>query len=172
MKQLKKSACVYIVLGGNAMPQERAAQFWTNGGRRIGRYSNKMQAYRQYCTLRIQEECSKAGFFKEKTPLRADLYCFLSVPASRTKKFRELVDQRAAYPIVKPDNDNLYKAITDSAEGVAFANDSQIISTAIHKRYTNDNPFSVLVLSVVENDEDSIIWDVYDKFKRHRNVLD
>ena len=93
MKQLKNSDCVYIVLGGNAMPQERAAQFWTNGGRRIGRYSNKMQAYRQYCTLRIQEECSKAGFFKEKTPLRADLYCFLSVPASRTKKFRELVDQ-------------------------------------------------------------------------------
>lgn len=32
MKQLKKSDCVYIVLGGNAMPQERAAQFWTNGG--------------------------------------------------------------------------------------------------------------------------------------------
>lgn len=27
MKQLKNSDCVYIVLGGNAMPQERAAQF-------------------------------------------------------------------------------------------------------------------------------------------------
>ena len=87
---------------------------------------------------------------------KRQVYIFLPVPASKSKKFKAAVDVGAEFPKVKPDCDNLFKNITDAAEGLAFDTDSRIVSVNIHKRYTNGAPFAVLRLTEV-NEEITVL---------------
>ena len=90
------------------------------------------------------------------SPCFCEVYIFLPVPASKSKKFKAAVDVGAEFPKVKPDCDNLFKNITDAAEGLAFDTDSRIVSVHIHKRYTNGAPFAVLRLTEV-NEEITVL---------------
>jgi Holliday junction resolvase RusA-like endonuclease len=39
------------------------------------------------------------------------------------------------YPAKKPDIDNVVKSVTDALNGLAYGDDSQIVSLYVHKRY-------------------------------------
>jgi Holliday junction resolvase RusA-like endonuclease len=63
-------------------------------------------------------------FFEAGIPLRADLEFVIAKPPSAPKK--------RAYPVTKPDLDNLEKLVEDALERFLYANDAQIVE--VHKR--------------------------------------
>lgn len=63
-------------------------------------------------------------------PIDIDVSAYLRMPASMPKK------QRAtARPVTRPDADNYLKTVLDALNGVAFADDSQVVSASIEKAY-------------------------------------
>jgi Holliday junction resolvase RusA-like endonuclease len=69
----------------------------------------------------------------------------LAIPKSFTKRERELALAGAMRPVVKPDLDNLFKAVTDAMEGVVFAADSRIVTAQLTKFYGADPRAEIIV---------------------------
>lgn len=80
----------------------------------------------------------------------ADVYVGISiralfpVPVSWPKKKRELVRMGTIKPTVKPDVDNIIKAVLDGLNGVAYEDDKQVIHVSASKAYTNSTPMIVV----------------------------
>jgi Holliday junction resolvase RusA-like endonuclease len=71
--------------------------------------------------------------FSQGIPLQASLdFIFLRPESKRKGK------NRREYPAIKPDYDNLAKSVSDALNGWAYHDDSQIVTTVIRKRYTED----------------------------------
>lgn len=146
-----------VIIEGGAVPQSRPkiATRGRNGTplpHAVAYYPHASNYYRQQCEFCISRAVNKSGVFFRDVAIFCEVYIFISVPASKSKKFKAAVDAGSEFPKVKPDCDNLYKNITDAAEGIAFDADSRIISVHIHKRYTNGKPFAVLRLTEVANE--------------------
>jgi len=71
--------------------------------------------------------------------LNAELKCFYSIPKNFTKKKREDVSNCILRPTKKPDIDNICKIIFDSLNGLAYADDKDIVGCKVDKYY-DDNP--------------------------------
>lgn len=150
-----------VFIDGEAIPQSRPkiATRGKNGvplPHAIAYYKDASVYYRQQCEYCIKQAVQKSGIFFKDVALFCEVYIFLPVPASKSKRFKAAVDVGAEFPKVKPDCDNLFKNITDAAEGLAFDTDSRIVSVNIHKRYTNGAPFAVLRLTEV-NEEITVL---------------
>lgn len=52
--------------------------------------------------------------------------------------FHKPKSNKKNYPAQKPDIDNLVKAVLDALNGIAFKDDSQIVSISCNKRWTNE----------------------------------
>jgi Holliday junction resolvase RusA-like endonuclease len=57
------------------------------------------------------------------------------IPKSASKKMREQMIAGLVLPIVRPDIDNVYKAVLDALNGVAFMDDKQVTGGEMHKFY-------------------------------------
>ncbi|NYB73871.1 RusA family crossover junction endodeoxyribonuclease [Sedimentibacter hydroxybenzoicus DSM 7310] len=71
--------------------------------------------------------------------LHAELKCFYSIPKSFTKKKKKDASNCILRPTKKPDIDNICKIIFDSLNGLAYADDKDIVSCKVDKYYS-DNP--------------------------------
>ena len=76
------------------------------------------------------------GDIIKNEPLKAVVVFHIPRPKTITQDKRK-------YPHVKPDLDNLEKALWDSMEGIVFDNDSRIVSKVISKRYSNEGMIEV-----------------------------
>lgn len=68
-------------------------------------------------------------FYADKTPLRLELHIHRALPASRPKKVARECDTS------KPDIDNVLKAVMDGLNGVAYADDAQVVEIQAVKHY-------------------------------------
>lgn len=157
-----------VFIDGEAIPQSRPKiatkdRYGNSLPHAVAYYKDASRYYRQQCEYCIQQAAKKADFFLKDTAIFCEVYFFISVPASKSNKFASRVDNGLEFPKVKPDNDNVYKNITDAAEKIAFDTDSRIVSTHIHKRYTNGQPFAVLRLTEVKEE----IFDTPDFIKEY-----
>lgn len=66
-----------------------------------------------------------------KVPTVVSCWFFLRRPKSN----------KSAIPIVKPDVDNLKKAILDALNGLAWQDDNQICDSHAHKRWSDGDPY-------------------------------
>ena len=73
--------------------------------------------------------------FPKLTPLEVEAVFYLPIPASWSRKAREKAEAGRKTPTKRPDLDNLLKAILDAVNGIAWADDCQIIRTVCEKRY-------------------------------------
>lgn len=98
----------------------------------------KVKAYKDK-VITAYMESGKHKMFPKDVPLRCEIYFWLAVPSSLSlkKKLDMVCDGR---PTKRPDNDNLYKGITDALNGIAYYDDSQIVDTHIHKLWTISEP--------------------------------
>lgn len=65
---------------------------------------------------------------------------FYKIPKATTKKNRELIEQGVLKPAVKPDIDNVIKAVLDALNGLAYNDDNQVIKVKAEKHYAEE-PF-------------------------------
>ena len=63
---------------------------------------------------------------------------FYKIPKSITKKKREMIEKGIVRPTKKPDIDNVIKVVLDALNGVAFRDDTQVISVNAMKHYSDD----------------------------------
>lgn len=79
------------------------------------------------------------GFkFEKQVPLQLEVYFGMPIPKSFSKRKRQQIEQGLIFPAVKPDLDNLLKAILDALNGLAWYDDAQIVSITMDKEYSEE----------------------------------
>ena len=73
-------------------------------------------------------------------PLAKIVRAFYGIPKSTTKRKRAEIAAGACRPTKKPDFDNVFKILCDALNGIAYADDAQIVQASIRKRYTPCDP--------------------------------
>lgn len=89
------------------------------------------------------------GAFPDKTPVRMTIRAYYRIPKSASRKKREQMESGAVRPTKKPDADNVVKVYADALNGTAYHDDTQIVSLACEKMYS-DEPRVEVVLESVE----------------------
>ncbi len=67
--------------------------------------------------------------------LRMTITAWMMIPKSTSKKKAKLMVERIIRPDKKPDWDQLGKIVSDALEGLAYKNDSQVVTGIVHKWY-------------------------------------
>ena len=80
-------------------------------------------------------------------PISLTLTIYYPIPKSATKGKRLAMENNIIRPTIKPDSDNVLKAVADSLNKIAYKDDSQIVSVKVEKYYS-DNPGLVITLEV------------------------
>ncbi len=118
------------------------------------RTPEKTAIYENLVKLEYQRQISgnKAAFFRfdDNVPLSLEIKAFFGIPKSTSKKRRALMEEGKIRPTKKPDIDNVFKVIADSLNGIAYKDDSQIISGAISKFYSEQARVEVTITQVME----------------------
>lgn len=83
--------------------------------------------------------------FNEDTPLSLEIKAYFKIPKSTSKKRKTLMEEGKIRPIKKPDIDNVFKVIADSLNGIAYKDDSQIISGSVSKFYSEQPRVEVTI---------------------------
>lgn len=93
----------------------------------------KVSEYKKKIINAYKESGGK--FFEKGTPLYCEIYFFIETPKSSSlkKKLSLICDER---PTKRPDIDNLYKLIADALNGIAYHDDSQIVSLTLCKLWS------------------------------------
>ena len=90
-----------------------------------------------------------ARMYAADKALAVEIVLYYTRPKSMTKKNQLLAQQGLLRPIVKPDVDNVIKAILDALNGMAFEDDRQIVQVTCEKWYdtTEENEgFAVVTI--------------------------
>lgn len=88
-------------------------------------------------------------------PIFAEIAAVYAVPPSWNKKKRaEALDNRI-FPMVKPDLDNIVKAVLDACNGLAYKDDAAVTDLTICKRY-GTRPCVVVRLTGEEAPHDTV----------------
>jgi len=66
------------------------------------------------------------------------VFMYYPIPKSATKGKRLAMEHNIVRPTKKPDCDNVLKAIADALNGIAYKDDSQIVSVFIAKLYDKE----------------------------------
>ncbi len=72
-------------------------------------------------------------------PLEMTVLAFFAIPKSASRALRAQMILGGVYPTKRPDGDNILKLCEDALNGVAYKDDSQLVSVSIDKRYS-ENP--------------------------------
>ena len=76
------------------------------------------------------------GFVPLTGPVWLTLGVNMTIPASASKKRRAAMLAHEIFPTKKPDIDNIVKIVGDALNGLAFADDKQIVVLAAAKYYS------------------------------------
>lgn len=140
VRQQKKKAA-YFVIAGKPQGKARARTFYNP---KLGRVQSMTPEntvlYENLVKQSFVQQADKDARWFNKEPLAVYITAFYPIPASTTKKDRQLICSGKLYPTKKPDADNVAKVICDALNGVAYGDDTQIIKLSILKAYTEEQP--------------------------------
>lgn len=92
------------------------------------------------------EEAKNQGWlFNTDLPLEVEIIAGLSIPSSKSKKFKQAAAEGVEKPTKKPDVDNIAKTVTDALSGVIYKDDKQIVNLTVAKIYSKRPGVSVVV---------------------------
>lgn len=97
------------------------------------------------CFLQENEDCK----WFDKEPLTMTITAYFEIPKSTTKKEMQLIEAGKRFPTKKPDADNIAKVICDALNGVAYGDDTQIVSLSAKKCFTKREPRVEVVITEV-----------------------
>lgn len=79
-------------------------------------------------------------------PVSMVVAAYFAVPKSYSKKKAAMCASGALKPTCKPDMDNIVKAVADALNGVAYRDDSCIVSLSVHKLYGDAERLEIVLL--------------------------
>jgi len=103
------------------------ARHAVKGGRVMTYTPAKTRLAEAVIQTQIRQEVLKQGVFGGDQPIRLVATFYRPRPKHLPK--------RVTLPVARPDVDNMYKLLADSLEKFVYANDSQITSADIKKRF-------------------------------------
>lgn len=116
---------------------------------RITRYgAYTPEKTKNYETLVKELFAIKHGQTLLEGELGIKLKLFFKIPKSTSKKRKKLMEDKELRPIKRPDLDNCLKSITDALNGLAYKDDSQIVSATIEKYYSEKPRAEVNIFKV------------------------
>lgn len=104
--------------------------------------TSKTRSYEEKIQLAYKSMAKDFSFNTE--PLRAEITAFFYPPTSVSKKNKELMIRGEVKYTKKPDIDNIAKVVLDSLNGIAYKDDSQVVSIAIKKEYSDFEGIEVI----------------------------
>ena len=107
------------------------------------------KAYEQAVQLAYMMQCQGAMF--PDVPLMVTIDAYYPIPKSASKSKRQKMLDGCIRPTVKPDADNVAKAICDALNGEAWHDDAQICSLFVRKWY-DDEPRCYVQIRTVNSE--------------------
>ena len=80
--------------------------------------------------------------------ISTNITAYLTIPKSKSNKQKELMRQGKILPIVKPDEDNIKKAIYDALEKLTFIDDKQVVRSSFAKYYSETPRVEIIVSEI------------------------
>lgn len=81
-------------------------------------------------------------------PVSVEVLAYYKIPKSATKGRKENMRSGKEKPTIKPDIDNVVKAICDALNGYAYEDDKQIVQLSAMKGYADEPKVIVQISSV------------------------
>lgn len=140
---------IYFIVDGKVQPKQRPRVF-------RNKYTGRTQTITPQATVDYENKV-KASFYEacdgEKFFLtgavQMTVNVYVAIAKSTPKKTREKMLTGELKPITRTgDLDNLFKAISDALNGVAYDDDSQIIDATIRKFYGEQAKAEITVREV------------------------
>ena len=140
---------IYFIVDGRVQPKQRprvvrnryTGRVHTLTPQETVDYENKVKAS-------FYEACDGEKFFLTGA-VQMTVNVYVAIAKSTPKKTREKMLTGELKPITRTgDLDNLYKAITDALNGVAYDDDSQIIDATIRKFYGEEARAEITIREV------------------------
>lgn len=134
---------VKITIPGEPTGKGRPRVF-NRGGKSMAMTPEKTVMYENLIKMCFTEQ---GGQFLGENPLAMKVTAFYAIPKSASKKKAESMRSGEIRPTKKPDVDNIVKIVADSLNGVAYKDDSQIVSLRNVDKFYDDVPRVVVELS-------------------------
>jgi Holliday junction resolvase RusA-like endonuclease len=93
-----------------------------------------------------RQQCVEA--FPDNTPVKMSIHAYYAIPKSESKKRKLLTESGKMRPTKKPDIDNVVKVFADALNGVAYHDDTQIVSLTCEKYYSYEPRVEVRLESI------------------------
>ena len=95
----------------------------------------------------IADEAARAmsGAEPFETPMQMQVSCYYPIPKSWPKKIKQEAIDEERFPNVKPDLDNVVKAVLDALNGVVYLDDAQVVNLVATKRYATEPRVEVYI---------------------------
>ena len=106
----------------------------TVGNRRMAFTPEKTALYENLIKLEYQKQCATAEPLGQQ--IRMDIKAYYALSKSDSKRKRADKLSGIIRPTKQPDIDNVYKVVADALNGLAYDDDSQIVSASIEKHYS------------------------------------
>lgn len=116
------------------------------GRPRVGKFgAYTPEKTKNYETLVKELYFTQHGQTMVEGPLHVEVKAFFGIAKSSTKKVREKMIGGSLRPTKRPDIDNVIKSVTDGLNGVAYPDDSQIVSLSASKYYSDQPRVEILI---------------------------
>lgn len=135
---------ILITIPGEPCAQGRP-RFSTAGGFVKAYDPAKSRNYKAFVKLIAQEEMLAQGWRYTELPLAVTITAYMSIPSSKSKKFKQAAALGVERPTKKPDIDNIFKCVTDALSGIAYKDDKQIAAATVNKWYAEVPRVEVLI---------------------------
>jgi len=89
-------------------------------------------------------------------PVAICISCHYSIPASTSKKKKEMMLTTELLPLKKPDLSNVLKIIEDALNKIAYNDDSQIVGAQIYKKYSETPKVEIILTEVTYNESEQV----------------
>lgn len=95
----------------------------------------KSKDYKAYVKLVSMAAMNERSLKSFDGAIAVSIRAYVSVPKSKSKKFRENALKGLEHPTKKPDCDNIAKILLDAMTGIVYEDDKQIIKLVVEKFY-------------------------------------
>lgn len=101
--------------------------------------TDESRNYKTQVKLIAQTAAREQGWtFAGTEGIGVNIYAYMYIPQSKSKKFHAAAMAGDERPTKKPDCDNIFKAVTDALSGLLFKDDKQIIHARVEKYYSDE----------------------------------